>query len=96
MKKETQKKTSKCLAKSVPQKTVCGGGDQEASGQAQLPSAQVSSQHSKCESNLFYLEHHLHRSCRLLSTQSPFLVSVVVPASRKAKLFALSCPLKAE
>lgn len=30
------KKTSKCLAKSVPQKTVCGGGDQEASGQAQL------------------------------------------------------------
>lgn len=38
MKKETQKKnTSKCLAKSVPQKTVCvGGGDQEASGQAQL------------------------------------------------------------
>lgn len=37
MKKETQKKTSKCLAKSVPQKTVCvGGGDQEAPGQAQL------------------------------------------------------------
>lgn len=95
--RNTKKKTSKCLAKSVPQKTVCvGGGDQEASGQAQLPSAQVSSQNSKCESNLFYLEHHLHRSCRLLSTQSPFLVSVVVPTSRKAKLFALSCPLKAE
>lgn len=65
--RKKHKKTSKCLAKSVPQKTVCvGGGDQEASGQAQLPSAQVSSQHSKCESNLFYLEHHLHRSCRLL------------------------------
>lgn len=35
--RNTKKKTSKCLAKSVPQKTVCvGGGDQEASGQAQL------------------------------------------------------------
>lgn len=53
----------------------------------------VSSQHTKCESNLFYLEHHLHRPCGNLLASSHVCI-VGCPYQSKSETFRAQLPSK--